>query len=110
MCGLTGSEEGVAALRQCPALLEILVSLLVDPTPVIATDAALALINLSADTNTVPVLLGLKVSVVNNLYKVKRKKDLTIRSILFSMFSFCKTRRVIRLTRPHKSCPTSPET
>ena len=108
MCGLTGSEEGVAALRQCPALLEILVSLLVEPVPVIATDAALALINLSADTSTVPVLLGLKVSVVNNLYKVKRKKD--FRSVLFSMFSFCKTRRVIRQTRPHKSCPTSPET
>ena len=73
MCGLTGSEEGVAALRQCPALLEILVSLLEDPAPVIATDAALALINLSADTSTVPVLLGLKVSVVNNLYKVMWK-------------------------------------
>ena len=73
MCGLTGSEEGVAALRQCPALLEILVTLLADPAPVIATDAALALINLSADTSTVPVLLDLKVSVVNNLYKVQRK-------------------------------------
>ena len=72
MCGLTGSEEGVAALRQCPALLEILVTLLLDPAPVIATDAALALINLSADAKTVPVLLDLNVSVVNNLYKVTR--------------------------------------
>ena len=74
MCGLTGSEEGVAALRQCPALLEILVTLLVDPAPVIATDAALALINLSADISTVPILPDLKVSVVNNLYKVLRKR------------------------------------
>ncbi len=46
VCGLTGSEEGVAALRQSPALLEILVTLLLDPAPGIATHAALALINL----------------------------------------------------------------
>ena len=72
VCGLTGSGEGVAALRQCPALLEILVTLLLDPAPVIATDAALALINLSADAKTVPVVLDLNVSVVNNLYKVTR--------------------------------------
>ena len=76
MCGLTGSEEGVAALRQCPALLEILVTLLADPAPVIATDAALALINLSADISTVPILPDLKVSVVNNLYKVQASQQL----------------------------------
>ena len=68
VCGLTGSEEGVAALRQCPALLEILVTLLVDPAPVIATDACLALINLSADAATVPLLL--EIPVIKNLYKV----------------------------------------
>ena len=43
-------------------------TLVLDPAEVIATDACLALINLSADVNTVPVLL--QISIVDNLYKV----------------------------------------
>ena len=75
VCGLTGTGEGVAALRQCPALLEVLVGLLADDAPVIKTDACLALINLSADTRTVSVLLDLKVSVVKHLYKLLHNKE-----------------------------------
>ena len=66
--GLTGSEEGVSALGRCPALLSTLAALVLDPAPVIATDACLALINLSADAATVPLLL--EIPVIKNLYKV----------------------------------------
>ena len=63
-----GTDDGVATIRQCPQLLKILTSLVLDKAEVIATDACLALINLSADAPTVPVLL--KINIVNNLYKV----------------------------------------
>ena len=66
--GLTGTPDGIASLRQSPKLLSIIVTLVLDPADVIATDACLALINLSADVSTVPVLL--QISIVENLYKV----------------------------------------
>ena len=67
--GLTGSPEGVAALRSCPDLLQIIVRLVLDPAEVLATDACLSLINLSADVSTVSTLLEVK-DIVSNLYKV----------------------------------------
>ena len=66
--GLTGTEEGVSTLGRCPALLSTLATLVLDPAPVIAADACLALINLSADAATVPLLL--EIPVIKNLYKV----------------------------------------
>ena len=56
--------------------------------------------NLSANTNTLPVLPGLKVTVVNNLYKVEKKKeDLNdFRKIIFS------ARKVIRKTILDREC------
>ena len=67
--GLTGSPEGVAALRSSPGLLQIIVRLVLDPAEVLATDACLSLINLSADVSTVSTLLEVK-DIVSNLYKV----------------------------------------
>ena len=68
--GLTGTPEGVATLRAAPSILRVLVSLLRDPNEVLATDACLALINLSADEATVPSLLEVK-DIVSNLYQVR---------------------------------------
>jgi len=72
--GLTGTAEGVATLRAAPTILRVLVSLLLDPAEVLATDASLALINLSADEATVPSLLELK-DIVSNLYKMMQNKE-----------------------------------
>ena len=69
--GLTGTPEGVATLRSSPSLLQIIVRLVLDPAEVLATDACLALINLSADVATVSTLLEVK-DIVSNLYKVGR--------------------------------------
>ena len=66
--GLTGTSDGIASLRTSSKLLSTIVTLVLDPAEVIATDACLALINLSADVNTVPVLL--QISIVDSLYKV----------------------------------------
>ena len=73
--GLTGSPEGVSTLRTSPSLLQIIVRLALDPAEVLATDACLALINLSADVSTVPTLLEVK-DIVSNLYKVGRRAGL----------------------------------
>ena len=67
--GLTGSPEGVTTLRSSPSLLQIIVKLVLDPEEVLATDACLCLINLSADVATVSTLLEVK-DIVSNLYKV----------------------------------------
>ena len=67
--GLTGSPEGLTTLRSCPSILQIIVRLILDPTEVLATDACLSLINLSADVSTVTALLEVN-DIVSNLYKV----------------------------------------
>ena len=72
--GLTGTSEGVTTIRQCPQLLQTLVTLLLDPADVMATDACLALINLSADTGTVSTLLQVS-NMVSNLYKLIQDKE-----------------------------------
>ena len=72
--GLTGTSEGVTSLRQCPQLLETLVTLLLDPADVMATDACLALINLSADTGTVSTLLQVS-NMVSNLFTLIQNKE-----------------------------------
>ena len=72
--GLTGTPEGITALRSCPRVLETLVVCMIDKADVIATDSCLALINLSADAATVPVLLNIQV-IVKHLYKLIQDKD-----------------------------------
>ena len=79
--GLTGTPDGIASLRQSPKLLSIIVTLVLDPADVIATDACLALINLSADVSTVPVLL--QISIVENLYKVGSEQSVQARKLIF---------------------------
>ena len=79
--GLTGTPDGIASLRQSPKLLSIIVTLVLDPADVIATDACLALINLSADVSTVPVLL--QISIVENLYKVGSDQSVQARKLIF---------------------------
>merc|ERR1712126_368848 len=66
--GLTGTSDGIASLRTSSKLLSTIVTLVLDPAEVIATDACLALINLSADVNTVPVLL--QISIVDSLVNI----------------------------------------
>jgi len=92
--GLTGTDDGVATMRQCPQLLETLVTLLLDKADVIATDACLALINLSADAATVPVLL--QINIVNYLYKLIQDKE--------SKQADKATQILSNLTRDLKSC------
>ena len=84
--GLTGTPDGIASLRQSSKLLSIIVTLVLDQADVIATDACLALINLSADVSTVPVLL--QISIVENLYKVGSVLKVSKHGKLIFLFCF----------------------
>jgi len=55
--GLTGSKEGLAALREAPSIPANLLKLLNDTQPKIAKDAARALINISSDPSSAKSLL-----------------------------------------------------
>ena len=94
--GLTGTPEGVTALRSAPKLLETLVVCIIDKAEVIATDACLALINLSADAATVPVLLNIQV-IVKHLFKHiqdKESKQADKATQILSFSVLCRSRNI----------------
>jgi len=72
--GLTGTADGLKALSSDKPIQSSLVSLVSDPAEVIASDACLALINLSADQACVPSLLEIP-DMVSIICKVIADKE-----------------------------------
>lgn len=62
--GLTGTPEGRQLLINTSSVIKNLCHLLDDPQKSVATDASLALVNLSADEDIVPYLIAGDVDVV----------------------------------------------
>lgn len=55
--GLTGTEDGRTLLNQCPDILLLILGLTQDECEVVAKEAVLALVNLSADEPGATVLV-----------------------------------------------------
>jgi len=72
--GLTGTQDGLRALSSVPSIQRNLLDLVSDPAEVLATDACLALINLSSDPSCVNSLLELPNMVVS-LHKLISDKQ-----------------------------------
>jgi len=93
--GLTGTPEGLTALSSVQSIQSSLISLVSDPAEVIATDACLALINLSSDPTCVQSLLELP-SLVPTLHKEMADKQ--------SKLAVKVTQVLSNLTRDMASC------
>lgn len=65
--GLTGASEGITCVLECPNILQSIVNLLNDASEVIAKDAALCLINLSANEDGAAKLLTLENPIIETL-------------------------------------------
>jgi len=73
--GLTGTKEGVASLSSQPALLTALSALLSDSNTPLASDGALALINLSTSPSCCSSLLEIKPPLVPSLVKILQDRQ-----------------------------------
>nr|CAG4649473.1 EOG090X08WK [Scapholeberis mucronata]SVE93719.1 EOG090X08WK [Scapholeberis mucronata] len=68
--GLTGTADGRQLLTKTSAIFKNLCQLLNDSQQSVATDASLALINLSADQDVVDTLIGEGTDVIDNMLKI----------------------------------------
>jgi hypothetical protein len=96
--GMTGNKEGLAAISEVPSISGNILQLLNDKDPMIAQDAALALINISSDPSVAKSMLqsNQMTGLVKTLYEKIKDEECKIADAATMIFS--------NLTRDLVSC------